>query len=221
MSWSTKPISVTRAAGSSLNTPQLPTTNPWNNNGQWGAKQPGSGAGKPPGPPQMPTVAPPVKPVGQAPAPKDQGAKPPPAGQQVGSPSGIGGMLNNGGLSGLMGSIKEKLTAASGAANPGYDQISKMTQAVPPLSKFTPQLGSFQEPADAALRFIQNGVRGDPARFAAMAGGLAPGLTGGLLSAGPVGMAALPGLYGLMGGGESFAAAHQFLKPLLPRLGLG
>jgi hypothetical protein len=107
------------------------------------------------------------------------------------------------------------------ATNPGYDQVAKMTAQRPPLSMYTPRLGGMQGPADAALGGIQSVVKDNPGRFAGLVGGLAPGLTTGVLSAGPVGLAGLLGLNGLLGGGESFAAANQFFKPVLPRLGLG
>lgn len=94
---------------------------------------------------------------------------------------------------------------------------------MPPLSYFTPRLPEgLQGPADTALKFIQRGLQGEkgPETFAGFAGGLAPGLVGPLLST-PVGLPALAGLHGLLRGGESFAAANTFFKPLLGKIGLG
>lgn len=190
------------------------------------SKPPGSNAGKAPGPPQqLPTGT--GAPLRAAPAPVTPGAAPTPQNGPVGpqqQPPAVGpfgtGSQSPGGVK-LPTSMSELRTALSSVANPGYGMMSRMTESTPPLSFMTSRLGGLQGPADSILKGVQSVIKDDPARFAGLAGGLAPGLTSGLLSAGPIGMAAMPALYGALNGGESFAATNQFLKPLLPRLGLG
>lgn len=219
-----KPVSVTPGKATPLPAAMSASKGTWG----MGAKPPGAGAGFAPGPPQLPTQVPPPRPVAQAATPKPQEGpahppiqKPPPGPFSTGgtAPAQGGGSFSVGGFK--VPGMQELGGMIDKAKNPGYDDMSKMTSTVPPLSMLTPRLGSMQGPADSVLQAIQSAVKNDPARFAGLAGGLAPGLTSGILSAGPMGMAALPGLYGLLGGGESFAAANQFFKPLLPRLGLG
>lgn len=167
---------------------------------------PGANAGKAPGAQtQLPTPPAP-------PAPAQPGG-PPGTQTPVPKPGPFGG--------GKVPGMQELGQMLQGVTNPGYDQIAKMTSQRPPLSMYTPRLGSMQGPADTVLGGIQTAVKDNPGRFAGLIGGLAPGLTSGVLSAGPVGLAGLLGLNGLLGGGESFAAANQFFKPVLPKLGLG
>lgn len=100
-----------------------------------------------------------------------------------------------------------------------YKMKAQVTQDRPPLSAFTPGLGSLQGPADSLLGLVQKGVRDNPAAFAGYAGGLARPLVEPLLQT-PVGLPALAGLNGLLAGGESFAAADTYFRPLLKQVGL-
>lgn len=211
-----------KAVSVTPNNPNKPLpANVWSGTSQT-TKPPGSNAGKAPGAPQLPTGtgAGGVKPAPAAGPPTPQNGPTGPNQQPPAvGPHSTGSQSPNG--TKLPTSMSELRTAMGSMLPSAYDMTSKATAAAPPLSFMTSGLGSFKGTADSILGGVQSAIGNDPARFAGLAGGLAPELTSGLLSAGPMGMAALPGLYGLLNGGESFAAANQFFKPLLPRLGLG
>ena len=155
--------------------------------------------------------------------PDQPAAKPPPGGG-----ANIGGIdvnLTNpfGGL-GLKPNNPQQTVATGLMGNPvgtgiGYKMKTQMTKDVPPGSAFTHHLGSFQGPADSLLRLVQKGVQDNPAAFAGYAGGLARPIVEPLLQT-PVGLPVLAGLNGLLGGGESFAAADTYFRPLLKQVGL-
>lgn len=109
-------------------------------------------------------------------------------------------------------------TVTTGKVAPAL--VASATRTQPPLSMFTHHLGDFQGPANGILSFIQRNVQDNPQQFAGLAAGLGGDLTKGLMAT-PFGLPALTGLYGLLGGGDSFAATHTMFKPLLDRLGIG
>lgn len=118
-----------------------------------------------------------------------------------------------------------KFVGAQTMSPPGFRDYAGATENVPPLQGVTHHLpDSLKGPVDSALGFVQKGMKQmgpqSPGMFASLMGGVAPGLTKGLLST-PVGLPVMAGLHGLLRGGESFAAAKTLFNPLLSRIGLG
>ena len=108
-------------------------------------------------------------------------------------------------------------------ASAAYALAGERTKTVPPLTAmgWTKELGSFQQPADSVLRFIQRAVQDNPQAFAGYTSALASPLVEGALSVGgPAGLIGMGGLYGLLSGGESLAATKAYLDPLLGKLGI-
>lgn len=160
---------------------------------------------QPAGPPAPPTPGPPAPPANLAP-PSRPAATPTPGFDAL-------ALLNPVALANRMGDLK--------LAPTGYDDVAKATATVPPLTRFTPRLGSFQGTADTALKFVQRGLqsKAGPQTFAGLLGAVGRPVVGGLLAT-PAGLPALAGLHGLLAGGESFAAANTLFRPLLDRVGL-
>lgn len=124
----------------------------------------------------------------------------------------------------LQGAIDKGFGAAQDLATQAKNSpavVAGMTENTPPLANMTHHLPeSMQQPVNSALGFLQKGVKQvGPGNFAGLMGGIAPGVTKGLLST-PIGLPALVGLHGLLRGGESFAAANTFFRPLLGKVGL-
>jgi hypothetical protein len=120
----------------------------------------------------------------------------------------------------LYGQFQQKV--APGLPPPGAFSTASITDKVPPLSRYTSNLGSFQAPADKALGWIQNQLRGPqgPQTFASFASMLGKPVVEGALNT-PFGLPLLAGGYGLLRGGESFAAAKHLFGPALQRMGAG
>lgn len=130
------------------------------------------------------------------------------------------GHLASQGAQGVAGAVTRGVNTLAGHASP-YQAMSRATETTPPLTGMTSGLpDTLRQPVNSALGFLQEGVKYmQPQGFAGVLGGLAPGLTKGLLST-PVGLPALAALHGLLRGGESFAAANTLFRPLLKRVGM-
>lgn len=163
-----------------------------------------------PSTPKPPALLTPPKPAGQPKPPTSPG----PLGQAKGFFDG---------MSSLLPSVSDaKAWVQKTRDNLKYDTTAGLTATTPPLSLATSSLpDSIRGPVNTGLGYLQKGVQyAGPQGFAGVLGGVAPGLTKGVLSTG-VGLPALAGLHGLLSGGESFAAAKTLFDPLLGKLGLG
>lgn len=105
---------------------------------------------------------------------------------------------------------------ADGRFGADVDLAKRFPAGTSPLTAMTGGLGGAKPYVDAGLNFVSRNLASDPATFATAMGAI-PGvrdLTKGLLGSG-LGVAALPALYGLIGGGRAGADAYTFARPLL------
>jgi len=171
-----------------------------------------------------PLLSPPVPPPATPSVPQpprlmqpNAGAAKPGATPALTPPSGKPGGFD---AMGWLGNPIGKGLNALGGTN-AYDATSKLTANVPPLLSATSHLPqSWQGPANTALSFVQKQMNSPTGAdmFGGMLGAAAPGLTEGVLSAGPAGLAAMTGLQGALKGGDSFAATKTLFNPLLEKL---
>ena len=162
-------------------------------------------------PPATPSIPSPPKLLSPATATPKAPSLTPPA-----KPSASGGFD----AAGWLGNPIGKGLNALGSTNQ-YDMTSKLTSNAPPLlaaTKHLPQ--SWQGPANTALSYVQKQMNnpGGADMFGGILGAAAPGVTEGILSAGPAGLAAMTGLQGALKGGDSFAATKTLFNPLLNKL---